>query len=232
MPISVLQDLDGLQLTTRRGVTIKGLVQWDGTAPRPANPGRITTTQAESTGNPLGADPTFTYLDTESGTIRDDDRFEMGGIVGNILFSGGAASWQIKSVTFSGRDITYTGVDAATLTGNDPVVVTFTDKFTNVTGSVEDVRHRPVSNYAVVLLPAEAMTGAAAQRFTRLLLPNQTGGFSVRGLPPGDYVAAAVAPLESGSEWNPAVQKAVRSTGHRFSLSEGQSVSLTLEVVP
>jgi hypothetical protein len=230
LPISVTGDLDNLQLTTRRGTTIKGRIQWDGSAPRPSTPMRVSTRSADSAGGPLGGESTITYVDTESGTVRDDDTFELGGIVGNILFGANAQAWLLKSVTFAGRDITDTGVDAGRL-GTGEVTIVMTDRITSVTGTVEDIRHRPVTSYVAVVLPAEPMTGIGAQRYTRLLVPNETGGFSVRGLPAGEYVVAAIDPAEAGSEWNPTIQKSVRAGGHRFVLTDGQALSLTLELM-
>jgi hypothetical protein len=38
--------------------------------------------------------------------------------------------------------------------------------------------------------------------------------------------------LEQGSEWDPAFQAAVRSGARRFTLSEGQALTLTLTLMP
>ena len=86
-------------------------------------------------------------------------------------------------------------------------------------------------DFVVVILPRRAIEGMGASRYMRALRPQGDNAFTVRGLPPGDYVAAALLSLESGREWDPDVQKLIRSSGRDFSLSEGQSLSLPLELL-
>ncbi len=42
-------------------------------------------------------------------------------------------------------------------------------------------------------------------RYTRVVRPDQQGRFETRGLPPGNYLAAAVESLEQGGQWDPGV---------------------------
>ena len=232
MRISVAtEDLLDLRLTTRPGATIRGRLQWDGGSPRPTTPMRVSTRSADWSPGPLAGESTITYLDLQNGTVREDDTFELGGIVGNILFNANAQPWSLKSVSIDGRDITHLGVDAASLEGNERVVIVMADRVTNVSGTAHDERRQPVSDYAVVVVPQQAITGMAATRFTRLLHPDESGRFEVRGLPAGEYVAAAVEALEPGREWDPDVQKAVRSTGRRFTLGDAETLVLNLELL-
>ena len=101
------------------------------------------------------------------------------------------------------------------------VTIAMTDRFTNVSGTVQDSQ-RPVADYVVVILPRKAIEGMGASRYIRVLRPDRDGAFTVRGLPPGDYAAAAFESLESGREWDPEAQKVIRSSGRDFTLSEGQ----------
>jgi hypothetical protein len=230
MPISVsTQDLTDLQLMTRPGATIRGRIQWEGSSPRPTSPMRVSTRSANWSPGPTG-ESTITYLDLENGTVRDDGTFELGGIVGNILFNAAAQSWSLKSVRFNARDITNTGIDAASLEGDERVEIVMTDRVTNLSGTAQDGQRQPVREYAVVLLPQQAMTGMGATRFTRVLRPDENGSFQVRALPAGEYVAAAVETLDPGREWDPDVQNMVRSSGRRFTLDEGETLVLDLEL--
>jgi hypothetical protein len=232
MPISVsTQDLAGLHLITRPGATIRGRVEWDGSSPRPTAPMRISTRSADWSPGPLAGETTITYLDLENGTVREDGTFELGGIVGKILFNANARSWFLKSVTVDGRDVTSTGIDAATLDGDQRVLIEMTDKAATLSGTARDARRQPVSDYVVVLLPEQAIAGMGATRFTRLLRADENGTFRVSALPPGNYVAAALEALDSGREWDPAIQKAVRSAGHPFTLTDGQTAVLNLELL-
>lgn len=178
MPITVsTEDLTGLHLTTRPGATIRGRVVWEGGSPRPASPMRISTRSSEWSPGPLAGETTITYLDLENGTVREDGTFELGGIVGRVLFNAGAQSWTLKSVTFNGKDITHTGIDAASFEGDERVVIVMTDMATNVSGTAQDARRQPLSDYVVVLLPQRTIAGMGATRFTRLLRPDENGTF-------------------------------------------------------
>lgn len=53
----------------------------------------------------------------------------------------------------------------------------------------------------------------------------------MRGLPAGDYVAAALPALDDSRRWDPELQAAVRASGQPFSLDEGQTLSLSLELL-
>ena len=65
-------------------------------------------------------------------------------------------------------------------------------------------------------------------RYTRVVRPDQQGRFQMRGLPPGDYLAAAVESLEQGGHWDPAFRKQVEPAAKRFRLTEGQAATIDL----
>lgn len=224
------QDLTGLQLTTRRGVTIRGRIEWEGMSPRPTATMRVSTRSTEWSPGPVG-ETTFTYIDPDSGTVRENDTFQLNGITGKVLFSLNAAAWAIKSVSYNSRDVISDGLDTTSFDENSRVVIVMTDRISNLSGTVRDTQGRPVLDYIVVVVPQQPMEGVAATRFTRTMRPDRDGAFALRGLPPGDYVATALASLEGGREWDPDVQKAVRSAGSRVAIGEGEAVTVNLELL-
>src|SRR5205823_4535024 len=146
MPISVATaDLTGIQLTTKPGTTIRGRVEWEGRTPRPTSNMRISTSSAEWGSGPLGGEITITYLDLANGTVRDDDTFGLGGIIGKVLFRPPVQSpqWTMKAVIVDGADITDTGADAASLGGDQRVRMIMTDSITDLSGSVKNARGQP-----------------------------------------------------------------------------------------
>ena len=84
----------------------------------------------------------------------------------------------------------------------------------------------------LIVLPEEPVDAAIAPQYTRVARPDQQGGFRLRALPPGRYVAAAVEALEQGSEWDPVFQATVRNGARRFILSEGQTLRLDVDLLP
>jgi hypothetical protein len=107
-----------------------------------------------------------------------------------------------------------------------------TDKIAEVSGTVADAASQAPDGYAVVVLPREEIEGVAGQRYTRAMRMPRADRFTLRGLPAGEYVAAAFEWLEPGHEWDPRVRAAVRESGERFSLTDGQQLSLSLRLTP
>jgi hypothetical protein len=235
LPIVVsTADLRGIVMTTRPGTTIRGRLEWEGRAPRPTTTLRVNTTSALFPRRGPTGEFTITYLDLENGTVLEDDTFELGGIIGPVLFRILVLPppWTVKAVMADGKDITDTGADAATLGGDTRVRLVLTDRLTRISGSARDAGGQPLLDYAVVLLPEQEMEGGTGLRFTRTVRPDQTGSFSVDAMPPGRYVAAAVDGLEQGREWDPEFQRTVRTGGESFTLVEGQSLTLNLVLLP
>jgi hypothetical protein len=169
-----------------------------------------------------------------NGTVTAAGTFLLGGLLGRVRFAavGVPQQWMLKSITLGGADLMTTGVDATSVGRDERIRVVLTDKVTDVTGSVRNAKGEPVAEYVVVVLPAERVDPAIASMYTHAVRPDQKGAFRLRALPPGNYVAAAVEALEQGSEWDPAFQAAVRNSARRFTISEGQAVTLTLELMP
>jgi hypothetical protein len=110
------------------------------------------------------------------------------------------------------------------------IQIVVTDKLTELSGSVTDERARRLTDYVVVLLPAEPKEGLAATRFVRTVRPDQQGSYRVRGLPPGQYLIAALESLEQGREWDPEFQDRFRDVARGIALREGQSLSMDLRI--
>jgi hypothetical protein len=123
-------------------------------------------------------------------------------------------------------------VDAHSLGGDRVVRIILTDRITALTGSLPAARDQAEGTYSAVLLPEQPLDGANTARFTRAARLDRNGTFRLQGLPPGRYVAAAIADLEENGQWNPAIQDAVRRGGTRVTLDEGRPSTIELELLP
>jgi hypothetical protein len=236
-PVSTSGDnVEGLQISTGPAITITGTVQWDGTAPRTgasSTPSlRIGASSADGRPPILGL---VGAVDAgANGTVGSDNTFRLGGLLGTVRFTatGVPPQWMVKAITSGDIDLMTTGAEAASLAGDSRVRVVLTDKVTEVTGSVRHASGQLATEFAVIVLPAEAMPAAVASRYTHVLRPDQKGAFRVRALPAGSYVAAALDALEQGGEWDPSFQATVRNGGRRFTLAEGETATLSLDLAP
>jgi hypothetical protein len=183
--------------------------------------------QSSQPGNFLGvpADP------RTNGQVAADGTFQLRASRGAVLFRVGAANWMLKSVTLRGVDITDTPTELSGFDDLDGVRIVLTDRMTELTGTVVDDRGQPADSASVVVLPARERDGLGAQRYVRVMRLAPGGQLSLRGLPPGQYLIAALPSLENGGEWDPRVREQVSDAGDRFSLSEGQKLTLSLRLV-
>jgi hypothetical protein len=224
-------DITDMVITTSPGATISGQVVLDGnTSATVTKSIRIIATPAE----PFGPSP-MRMGDNTQGVVEDDGRFELRGVSGRILlaftgmgFGPPPIGWSVKSVSFNGNDVTDIPIDIAAVGSIGGVQIVLTDKQTTLSGTVRSTTGAPVTDYTVVIFPDRRREGAATTRYNRVVRPDQQGRFEIKGLPPGDYLAAAVESLEQGGQFDPAFRKQIEPTAKRFSLTEGQSSILDL----
>jgi hypothetical protein len=227
------QDITDLVITTTPGVTISGQVTFEGTAPAEK------TLRVNATSPEPGAPGPMRIFDNTQGVIDEKGRFQLRGMTGRVMFTvfpsapmAGPLSWFVKSVTFNGENITDVPLDVAGVTDGSVLQIVITDKQTTLSGAVRDARGQQVTDYTVVIFPSQLREGAMPGRFTRAVRPDQQGRFETRGLPPGDYLAAAVESLEMGGQWDPAFRKQVEPAARRFRLTEGQAATIDLTLAP
>jgi protocatechuate 3,4-dioxygenase beta subunit len=229
MPISVSGDIDNLTIVTTPGATVSGRVVYQGQAPPKQN---VQITAAPPSGGPAPIGALISAKALGSGGVNPSGGFELRGIAGPqmIRVQGLPPGWALKSITLDGIDITDAPYDFKP--GNDVtgVVVTLTDRLTDITGTVRDARGQPVLDYVLVAFPEDTKLWGPQSRFVQTTRPNQNGTFSIKGLPPGRYLAAAVGALENGLQNDPAVLEQLRPRARSFSLVEGQTIDLNVEM--
>ena len=231
MPItSGGQDITDLVITTTPGKTISGQVIFEGGA---SSAGPKSLRVNASSPDPGGPQPTRIYDNTQ-GVVDEKGRFQIRGLYGRAVFNifpampGVAQGWFLKSVTIDGENVTDVAFDVSTARDDTKLEIVMTDKQTTLSGTVRNARGEQVSDYSVAVFPDRLREGAMPTRYTRVVRPDQQGRFETRGLPPGDYLAAAVESLDQGGHWDPAFRKQVEPTAKRFRLTEGQTATVDL----
>jgi hypothetical protein len=230
-PISVEgHDITDLMISAKRRATVSGRVIWEGSSPQPFATLRVSVAVADP--NPATARP-FLGAGADSAVVDAKGNFTIIGVHGHVVFrtsfTGRAETWNLKAVRFGGADITDVGYNVTT--DVDGIEVVLTDRETRVSGIARDARYQPVTDYVVVFLPSEVKPGVDARRFIHTARPDQQGRYQAKGLPPGQYVAAAFESLSRDGHYNPEFQKRMRTVAKPFSLKEGQELSLDLPLV-
>jgi protocatechuate 3,4-dioxygenase beta subunit len=223
------EDITDLLITTRPGITISGRVVFEGGAVA-SKAVRVNASSPEP-----GSPPPMRVYDNAQGVVDDKGQFRLRGLYGRAVFSAfptappsAALPWFVKSVTLNGNNITDMPVDVATLKDDSTLEIVLTDKMTNLSGTVRNGRGQPVIDYTVVIFPDQLPEGMMPARYTRVVRPDQQGRFETRGLPPGNYLAAAIESLEQGGQWDPAFRKQIEPNAKRFRLTEGQTATIDL----
>jgi hypothetical protein len=233
VPVDVgTADIDNLAIVTGKGATVTGRVVFEGTSSRdnaglPTAP-RVFPSPANLTGGAI-------FLTTDpvaNGTPDDSGNFVLGGVSGRVFFTFSLPNWVIKSVTLAGEDVTDQAIDMSGRESLSDLVITMTDKLTDISGVVTDARGKPLTDYVVLIQPAEQMEPTAMARWVRIARPSNDGRFQIRGARPGRYIAAAVEALEQGRQFAPEFQQRLRQGAKEFSVREGETVTVELRLMP
>jgi hypothetical protein len=165
-------------------------------------------------------------------TVRDDWTFGLAGMIGGwLLRLDAAGGWYLKSVEHHGRDFTDVPLVLNDGARVEDVRIVMTQKVTEVRGRATTVRRDPAADYAAIVFAEDRERWTPGTRFVRAGRPDRDGGFAVRGLPPGRYLAAAVDYLESGEEGDPELLASLVSGATRLTIGEGERKDVSLTVV-
>lgn len=213
------RDLTGITIPLQAGPRVTGRIEFDGSAPKPT-PDQLErlTVQLEGvvpgggTGVPSGhADKTggFSTYSVPAGKYF-------------VRPSGSLPGWTFRSATYNGRDLSESPLDleGADVTG---VVLTFTDRPADLSGTVRSADGRADADATVLLFPSspQAWANAGPLRRFRAVRATKTGAFTTSGLPPGSYYAVAVAADAVGEWTDPRTLEALAKVATEVRLDEG-----------
>ena len=225
MPITVgTSDITGLALTTSPGGIARGAVRFEGGKAPASTTG--TTVQA--------TDPVESMTPMLSGgMMKTDWTFEVRGLSGRRILRvfGLPAPWTLKSITHDGRDITDTGIEVAPGQEVSGIEVVMTANAAELSGTVQNSKGTAIDDYVVVLFPPETEKMGFQSRHVKVARPDQTGRFTIRGVPAHSYLAIALEYLEPGEESNPDFLERMRSLATSVRLAEGEKKVITLKLV-
>jgi hypothetical protein len=95
---------------------------------------------------------------------------------------------------------------------------------------VTDARGQVVVDCTVVAFPEDERQWTPVSRHIGITRPDQSGQFSLRGMPPGRYLVAAVEYLAPGQDRNPETLAGLRVRATAVTLSEGETRAQNLRL--
>jgi hypothetical protein len=162
---------------------------------------------------------------------EDDGTFSVPHVLGRARFQVSVPDgWMLKAVTHEGRDITDAPVELANNQELTGVQVIITDRVTSVAGSVTDDKNVPVYDATVLVFPSDAERWFENARSVRAARPDQQGGWQVKGLRAGEYLAVALDYVEDGAWHDPEFLESLRRYATAVQLPEGGSQTVALKL--
>jgi uncharacterized protein (DUF2141 family) len=206
-------DLADLTLVLRPGMTVSGRVVYDGTtleapknlsalsfqlAPDQTGTGiaAIAAAFAASAQVRVAADGTF----SASGVAPGRYRFQTTASVLSMIGADDAVgrdTWVLKSAMVGGLDIADAPLEVAPGQDVSGLVVTFTDRPTELSGIVYDPAGRVTADFPIVVFATARNYWTTNSRRVRVARPATDGSYRITGLPAGEYFVAAVTAVES-----------------------------------
>ena len=163
---------------------------------------------------------------------KGDWTFEIPALTGSGVIRGDLPrGWFLKSVRLDGRDVTDTVLDFEAYQGKQ-VEVVVTQTAAEIGGRVVDASGRAVTNYVAVAFAADPRQWAPLTRMIASARPDQDGRFTIRGLPPGAYLVAAVDYLPTGQERDPKTLERLRAGATAVTLKDAQAATVDLRLAP
>ena len=221
-------DIEGLVLAVSAGGSVSGqvMVEGDGAFPVPLSRLRVVARSVDNvvTINTLQGSP--------NGAVSEDGKFEFSGLLGTqrLSVTGVPEGWMVKAIDRDGVDLA--DLDLTLRSGErwDGARIVLSDRLTTVNGTVSVDRDQQTGTGTVVLFREEPSLWGEASRHVRAARPSQTGEFEVKGLLPGRYLGIAVEFLQDGNWFDPEVLHGLIDRATRFTLAEGETRTLKLEL--
>ncbi len=219
-------DIDGLVIVTGSGGSLRGQVVSDDGTPVPAVDRLVVRAR------PLTwAARMSTLASSGNGRVNADATFELKAVVGPVVLSIGTLTgeWTLESVELNGRNLADDPIDVRHGETLDGVRVVLTNRPTHLRGVLLDENRQPADGTVVVFAEGTS-SWREDSRTVRTARADQRGEFSIRGLPAGKYLIAAVDHVQDGQWYDPEFLADLRPRARRLSLAEAESKRIDLTV--
>ena len=247
-------DQSGVSLQLQTGMTISGRVAFDGVGAPPSDLTRLRVNLVT-----VGA-PAVDFGNIPAASVDASGRFTLQGVPpgryslrgtgqGGGAGMGGAAgagrgggagaattpagtavNWQLASAMAGGRDSLDFPLVIGPGTNITDAVVTFADKSTELTGTLQDATGAATSDYSIIVFPSDKQYWQPQSRRIVSVRPGTDGRFTTRNLPPGSYMIVAVTDVEPGEWFDPGFLEQLAAAAMRVTLAEGEKKTQNLRL--
>jgi hypothetical protein len=139
--------------------------------------------------------------------------------------------WALKTVRQSGVDVTDEGVEFQAGGDVRDIEIELTNHPSEISGTAHGSRGERVADYTAVVFARDREQPTGNPRYFAAASSDRDGRFTVSGLAPGRYYAAAVAGIDPDEAGNPDLIERLRRDAVSFIILEGGAAALDLKVV-
>ena len=215
-----------VELQLRRGIAVQGTLAFEGANP-PGGSAATTRFELQKVGS-QGSLPTF---QSDSSYKFSSVELSPGFYVLRVL--GPPSGWRLKSAMLNGEDIAEVPLSVES-DPIDSVKVTFTDRHTEISGTVRNAHLDPERLASVYLVTTNqklwSPLGPEPRRL-RIVSASREGFYRVSDLPPGEYVVAAVDTVAASAGFDAKFLKGLSRVGRVVNIVEGTVQTQDLSVV-
>jgi hypothetical protein len=230
LPVTVgTRALASLLVPLREGLRVSGNVSFIGSATQPTPEARSAINILLEAADGRSAD----LASTARGRVDPNGTFNTMGVPAGkyiLRVTGAPQGWTLRSATFGGRDITETALELKDESAAG-VVLAFTDRPSELKGTVRNGSGNPDATASVIVFPVEQAgwvdTGSQPRRI-KTSRTGKDGSFTIGPLPPGEYHVVAIENSAPRSWQDPAYLDAISRSATTVRIGEGDSRSITL----
>src|SRR6266542_1136695 len=225
--VSAFGDVEGLTIVTGGTGAVAGRVVVEGDTPLPSPLSKLSVRTL-----PVDRDTAVSFGGIpDNGRVRDDGSFELKSVVGQVRLTVAPLpdGWAIRQIDQSGRDFTSQPFETAGQT-LDGFVITLTNRFPSVTGTLRDAKGNAVLEGSAIIFPEDPASWVEDLKAVRIARVDQSGVFTIKGLRPGKYLCLAVSSVVN-NQWNdPEYIESLRDDAKPITVEEGEMKRIDLVV--
>jgi hypothetical protein len=238
--LQIAESVEGLRLAPQAGGTIYGRLRMETNGNSQPDPSQMFLLLRSSDSDSDGDSDNGSFSSITVGArfsnvahVNGDGSFEWknmpaGNYAVQISQSSAMPDWFLKSVTTGGRDVGDSGFSVNGGATNLALVASANGAVAE--GLASNQQDEPVADAVVVAVP-ETRFRSHPDRY-RKALTDQSGRFTLRGLPSGDYTLFAWESVDGEAYYNPEFLKSYEGQGKALHVTEGLRVSVQLKTIP